>query len=752
MEKKFTWIETHKQIVKYLNEKKNSQGDLISLLKSVGMTPFRDKKNPGEYDIELSEIDPFTFFCYIYKYGEQKKLSYLQEIAEKIHAPIPNDVKGIPSAQAQKVWLFPFKYLRKNNEISRLWSFFSKIIEDTVTEKDWTDILTIKNVGKTKLTEALFYINPEKYLPINGPTIPYLKEQLAVNPEYSSYAEYLAKLQEIKERTNDPFVEISYRAWKWSKNKRSTTMNNPIKYSEELLAFLKQSQTDNLKTKQYRRNYLGTSVTVGFGQGVSAKIPWISFLKKPFVTQDGIYPVYLFYKNINKLILAYGVSETNKPQQDWNLKNAVSIKDYFEENSYKKPYKYGSSYLYKIYDVNNLPGTTELNSDLDNIIEQYLQINTTPSSQKLRNSKSKVNILDFHKDSIVANLKYSKILVSRYISSLATKPFTILTGLSGSGKTKLAEAFSMWISEDEKQYCMIAVGADWTNREPLLGFPNALETGRYIKPDNDALDLIIRAKDNPNKPYFLILDEMNMSHVERYFADFLSAMESTNRTISLHPDDDDWKDCDAPATLTLPENLFIIGTVNIDETTYMFSPKVLDRANVIEFRVSKDEMKSYFDSVKELDMESLRGQGASMGESFVAKATEKNLMAENMQKDLMPFFDKLQDAGAEFGYRTASEISRFVKICTDLAGDAMSKDDVIDAAIMQKLLPKVHGSRNKIEKILKELGKLCLTEAEEDVFNDKLEGKNIKYKLSYEKLERMHKRVISDGFTSYAEA
>jgi hypothetical protein len=164
-----------------------------------------------------------------------------------------------------------------------------------------------------------------------------------------------------------------------------------------------------------------------------------------------------------------------------------------------------------------------------------------------------------------ANLAFPKTLPHRFISALQTKPFVILTGLSGSGKTKLAEAFSLWISESDSQYRMIAVGADWTNREPLLGFPNALEEGRYIKPDSGALDVILRAIDNPPKPYFLILDEMNMSHVERYFADFLSAMESTDKTISLHPETDEWKDCDVPATVQLPENLFIIGTVNIDE-------------------------------------------------------------------------------------------------------------------------------------------------------------------------------------------
>ena len=373
-----------------------------------------------------------------------------------------------------------------------------------------------------------------------------------------------------------------------------------------------------------------------------------------------------------------------------------------------------------------------------------------------KNKYKKTTTTNFDIDSFIKSLADSKLifynsLPLRFTAALQTKPFVILTGLSGSGKRKLAEAFSLWMCESPQQYCMVAVGADWTNREPLLGFPNALEEGRYIKPDSGVLDLILGAVANPDRPYFLILDEMNMSHVERYFADFLSAMESNDSHITLHPEGSQWDGCDVPATLSLPENLFVIGTVNIDETTYMFSPKVLDRANVIEFRVSEDEMAGYFESPKPVDMEQLRGHGASMAESFVGGASNNAQFAEKLGETLMPFFNKLQGVGAEFGYRTASEISQFVAICTRLSESTMSFDEVLDAAIIQKLLPKLHGSRNKIEKVLQALGCLCLNDSAQEPFQSN-GADSIKYPLSYEKLQRMHKRVIADGFTSFAEA
>jgi len=151
-------------------------------------------------------------------------------------------------------------------------------------------------------------------------------------------------------------------------------------------------------------------------------------------------------------------------------------------------------------------------------------------------------------------LIFSKRTISRFISSLLTKPFVILSGLSGSGKTKLAQAFVQWICKDESQYSIVPVGADWTNREPLLGFPNALKPDEYIKPDNGALDVIIRANENPDLPFFLILDEMNLSHVERYFADFLSVMES-HEQIPLFAEGT--VNNGVPSKLTLPSNLFI---------------------------------------------------------------------------------------------------------------------------------------------------------------------------------------------------
>lgn len=375
-----------------------------------------------------------------------------------------------------------------------------------------------------------------------------------------------------------------------------------------------------------------------------------------------------------------------------------------------------------------------------------------------RNNDMSVNdslISSFLESLEQANLLFSKELIIRFISSLLAKPFVLLTGLSGSGKTKLAQAFVKWICENERQFCIVPVGADWTNREPLLGFPNSLKFEEYIKPENRVLDTLLAASSDLRKPYFLILDEMNLSHVERYFADFLSTMESGDE-ISLHANDNDWNG--VPAKISLPKNLFVVGTVNIDETTYMFSPKVLDRANVIEFRVTAEEMISYLKDQAPLNLDALEKQGVSMAEDFIQIANNKILKVKDdevIKDELINFFTSLKVSGAEFGYRSAAEIFRFAGV-VNLLEPAWSKEQILDAAIMQKLLPKVHGSRRKLEPVLKTLGKLCFVD---DADTDKYFGTKVipdaelvKYPISLEKILRMYNGLIDNGFTSYAEA
>ncbi|MDD3945647.1 MAG: DUF3578 domain-containing protein, partial [Bacteroidales bacterium] len=616
-----------------------------------------------------------------------------------------------------------------------------------------------------QLIAFLYFIKDNnRYLPISQKAFDNIFRKLGIsdfktsgNASWENYSTFITILKQVKDFINKKDPEATFidaHSFLWIL--QQIDMEENISFDQQLIMFLKQAKTDNLKTNHYVSHYQGTKVKVSFGIGGKAKIPWISFLKGDNTTSKGIYPVYLYYKEVERLILAYGISETNTPKLSWDVPDKKTIKEFYQLNFAKDPFRYGASYVYKVYDVNNLPSAETLNEDLNQIIDQYHEI--IHNGEEMTPEPELIIPLDFETKSFIealdkSGLQYSNKLITRFIASLLTKPFLILTGLSGSGKTKLAQAFAQWICEDESQYKLIPVGADWTNREPLLGYPNALKPEEYVKPDSGVLDLIIQANDHPELPHFLILDEMNLSIVERYFADFLSVMES-KKNIPLYPEGS--VNNGVPAKLGIPQNLFIIGTVNIDETTNMFSPKVLDRANTIEFRVTRKEMQTFLNGASEVNMDALTGKGAASAKSFlnmVVNQLSNPADMDNIKETLIKFFGELKKTGAEFGYRSALEILRLIHHLSVL-DQSLGTNEMIDIAIMQKLLPKLHGSRRKICPVLETLGGFCLKENGniiKDVFDKPefdFEAPEVLYPLSLEKITRMYRGATENGFAS----
>ena len=512
------------------------------------------------------------------------------------------------------------------------------------------------------------------------------------------------------------------------------------------------------------------------GQGRVTQCPWIAIMHADETqsTQEGVYIVFLFSEDLRKvyITLAQGVTKSTqdsivaKRDQIRSTLNFDSelLKEY-NELKISNP-QYNNSAIYSNeWPINDNTKCLDIIYKFKEAYEEYIATKDINNIQ-IKASLPRTMPVPFSINTIInhineTGLLYSPSLIKRFAFSLMAKRFLILSGLAGSGKTQLALAFAKALVEDkEKQLCVVSVGADWTNREPLLGYPNALKQGEYIKPENGVLDFLIESNkpENVNKPFFLILDEMNMSYVERYFADFLSAMES-HEAIALWKNcnnESDSCNCNVPERISLPDNLFIIGTINVDETTYMFSPKVLDRANVIEFKISIDEMAKFLYSVKQIDCSSICSRAAEMGGDFVRLANHKDFDNVKETSDtLKDFFTELKNVNAEFGYRSATEIFRFISQAhkNDDTTEKMSEEKILDAAILQKLLPKLHGSRKKLEPALKGLWKLCFDPSIKDTMQ--IARENIEkaiYKESADKILRMYESAHTNGFTSFAEA
>ena len=299
------------------------------------------------------------------------------------------------------------------------------------------------------------------------------------------------------------------------------------------------------------------------------------------------------------------------------------------------------------------------------------------------------------------------------------------------------------------KYSIVPVGANWTDNSNVLGYYNAITEQYQTTP---AYDLINEAHSDSYNPYFLILDEMNLSHVERYFSDFLSAIES-KEPIPLYGG--------SHLKLSLPDNLFIVGTVNVDETTYMFSPKVLDRANTIEF-----ETLSVSDYINlNLDNDDFIGDVNYLQSPLVDSdisnlnivdlkeimsdimCPEGNLL-EILTSELDSFQSTLKSTGFDFGFRVINEILRFMVVAWKYENSPDYWDNwerYFDAQIKQKILPKLHGSQKAIGNVLNELFNLCLIDKDNNeqakLFD--IDETNCKYYTSALKLQNMS-RVLSD--------
>ena len=517
-------------------------------------------------------------------------------------------------------------------------------------------------------------------------------------------------------------------------------------------------------------NILGDNsfiVNGSVGKGLATKTPWIAILDKEITTstREGVYIVFLFSSDYKHVYLTLNQGTTVPGQfgprlgkkeiaeNSKRIRELLNIKDIFLKTDGNadiadERYKLGAIY-YTLWNTDNAKEGERILKLYLNIYKTYKESLNTHPSPTIQMQK-KIKLPSFRITSVVESilstgLIYSPTLIKRLAFSLMAKPFVILSGLAGSGKTQLALAFAKCLSENIKeQVCPVSIGADWTNREPLLGYPNALQPGKYEVPESGVLQLLMRANEDPSKPYFLILDEMNLSVVERYFADFLSAMES-GEPIKLW----DNQAGNAPKEIELPKNVFIIGTINVDETTYMFSPKVLDRANVIEFKIAPNEMEQYLNEKKDIHLEKAYSACSDMAEDFVNKAKSQIQIDNNDEKTvLLSFFTELKKVNAEFGYRTVNEISRYLHFAD---GD-LEDDSAIDTAILQKLLPKLHGSRKKLVPVLTSLWQLCLNDGVTKEIDTEFNATDFKYPESAEKIQRMYNAVVDNGFTSYAEA
>lgn len=507
-------------------------------------------------------------------------------------------------------------------------------------------------------------------------------------------------------------------------------------------------------------------VTGSVGQGNWAAVPWLAIMNKDITisTQRGYYIVYLFSEDMERLYLtlAQGVTETTKEEmqkikeeirEQIHMSQKVKKDDeIFLGTSLKAKGYANSTAAYIAYDVNKMPSEKELVEDLEEMLRYYegfIAYKKEGTKYEMIYERKEVyldqqSIID-HVSSYIQSkgFFYEKNDLVNFFLSLKTKPFVILSGISGTGKTKIVQWFaeSLGATEENGQFTLIPVRPDWSDSSDLLGYVNL--QGEFQ--ERPLIKVLENADENQNRPYFVVLDEMNLARVEYYFSDFLSVIESRK-----------WKDgkiVTSPVLpesitnkhITIPSNVYIIGTVNMDETTHPLSKKVLDRANTIEFNTVNLDYFNFLMDMEEKEAEiasnrSLETEYLHLKECF----KENEDLVRNISTILIEINKILESVGAQVGYRIRDEICFYMAY--NEQGKLLSFDEALDYQIYQKILPRLAGSDGRTEEVLKQLYVLCANEEYDSGNND---DSYAKYPRSANKLSHMLRRFEYDGFTSF---
>ncbi|MBR3445760.1 MAG: AAA family ATPase [Prevotella sp.] len=454
-------------------------------------------------------------------------------------------------------------------------------------------------------------------------------------------------------------------------------------------------------------------------------------------------------------------------------------------------YRLGAIY-YTLWDVNDDDKGKEVLDLYINVYNRYKQLTGVIKSS----CKQIVNFKE-------ANLNIKRDYLN-YITAIKSKPFLLLAGISGTGKSRIVrelaracwdEGSGEYEAQKPKNFEMVQVKPNWHDSSELIGYVSRV-SGSPVFVAGDFLKFVAKAWENPDVPHFLCLDEMNLAPVEQYFAEYLSVVESRkadgNGMITTDPILKPEKERDAasgnlipkkwysdlvmqlladcpPETMfalktqfendgiAIPQNLIVVGTVNMDETTFSFSRKVLDRAMTIEM----NEVDLYgglddrHEKIGKLEAGNLIGTAVEGVDVYrenkeVCDTALKYLEAVNLNLEGTPF---------KVAYRTRNEFLLYVvnnlPYNKDKEGNEIPQQEVIARALDEitsmKILSRIEGDSDKIGNLLEELEKTVGEQLKDisgkEYSEKKNDGENV-YSVSLAKLKEMEDRLKS-GYTSF---
>lgn len=367
-----------------------------------------------------------------------------------------------------------------------------------------------------------------------------------------------------------------------------------------------------------------------------------------------------------------------------------------------------------------------------------------------------------------------------YITAIKSKPFLLLAGISGTGKSRIVrelaracweEGTDEYKAQKPKNFQMVQVKPNWHDSSDLIGYVSRV-SGKAEFVAGEFLKFIAKAWENTETPYFLCLDEMNLAPVEQYFAEYLSVIESRKShkdgTVTTDPileksaedwyrvltseltNDDNVRNRFLEEGICIPQNFIVVGTVNMDETTFSFSRKVLDRAMTIEMNKVDlhGGLTKRHESIGKLSNAELVGSAVEGVDVYNDYTNVCDIALGYLQK----VNDVLEGTPFKVAYRTRNELLLYVvnnlPYCKDENGNDLEQGYVIARALDEitsmKVLSRIEGDDTKVsDELLDNLSK-----AIEDGLKTMSGEENIVKSISLAKLKEMKAKLVS-GYTSF---
>ncbi|MGB8955685.1 MAG: DUF3578 domain-containing protein [Tumebacillaceae bacterium] len=537
------------------------------------------------------------------------------------------------------------------------------------------------------------------------------------------------------------------------------------------------------------------TIKASVGQPAWAKTPWIAIMDTRITetTQEHYYVCYIFSESMDECYLAIKHAIPQSPHESIrekieDIRKKINFKR-FDTNdlvdwSQAKSTNYLSGIIaYKKYDRHNLPDDEQLFSDLCEMLNHYNQyanydLGIDNIDEEDANEVEDTKIADENVAQVVSQIKtfiqsrgfsYPDNLIENFYLSLKSKPFVILAGISGTGKTKLVKLFAeaLGATRENGQFHLIPVRPDWNDPSDLIGY-TAL-SGEF-RPGKLTEVLMEASKiENRAKPYFVCLDEMNLARVEHYFSDLLSLLETqewqdgqivTDRVIPLASLCEE--DRETYRELCIPQNVYFIGTVNMDETTHPFSKKVLDRANTIEFNhIDLNNLDSLQEIPRDIEFVQV-DQSFVRGDYLILQdATGHQDLIQSTVEKLVTLNQVLEEIHSHVGFRVRDAVCFYM--IYNQRFDLIPEAAAFDIQLTQKIFPRIQGSNMSVKRALIRLYHFAengraTAASENEVYDasalykplEKRDGFNdFLYPVSARKIAFMLRRFEEDGFTSF---